>query len=281
MLGDPGSNAFEGTSSKMNQAPKHTGGLYLWVAALMFWVGAGTAFAGAPVVATLTSPANGATKVALSCTFQWTGVAAAQAYYLWVGTSPGTKDVVMTSGGLPASSTSYTAKNLPRGQTLYATIWTELAGIWWASQSSFTTVPPIAVLTSPANGATNVASSCTFRWTGVAAAQAYYLWVGTSPGAEERPPHERRTTGQQHFLHGEEPAARADALRDYLDGAGGGLVAGQQQHLHDCAHDRNPDDSGQRRDHGGFLLHVSVDGRGRSSSLLSLRGHEPRSQGPR
>ena len=170
---------------KLHQIHKHTHGLFLWVVALVSLLGAGTAFASAPAVATLTSPANGAKRVASPCTFKWTGVAAAQAYYLWVGTSPGAKDVVQTNGGLPASSTSYTATSLPYGQTLYATIWTELAGSWWPSSSTFTTALQIATLTSPANGAKRVASPCTFNWTGVAAAQAYYLWVGTSPGAKD------------------------------------------------------------------------------------------------
>jgi len=156
----------------------------IWTELAGHWYSSSSTFTTVPAIATLTSPADGATRVGSSCTFQWTGVPAAQAYYLYVGTSSGAKDLV-NAGSIPASSTSYTAKNLPFGQTLYATIWTELAGAWWASQSSFATVPPIAVLTSPADGATNVAFPCTFQWTTVAAAQAYYLWVGTSPGAED------------------------------------------------------------------------------------------------
>ena len=156
----------------------------IWTELAGVWWPSQSSFTTAPQIAVLTSPANGATKVASSCTFEWTGVASAQAYYLWVGTSPGAKDVV-NSRGLPASSTSYTVKNLPYGQTLYATIWTELAGHWWSSGSTFTTAPQIAVLTSPADGATKVTSSCTFQWTGVAAAQAYYLWLGTSPWTQD------------------------------------------------------------------------------------------------
>ena len=117
--------------------------------------------------------------------FQWTGVAAAQAYYLWVGTSPGTEDVLHTSGGLPAGTTSYTAKSLPYSQTLYATIWTELAGHWYSSSSMLTTGPKIAVLTTPANGATNVDPDLFFQWTSITGAQGYYLYVGTTPGAKD------------------------------------------------------------------------------------------------
>ena len=158
--------------------------LFLLKVVAVFVFGACGLFAGEPDVATLTSPANGATNVASSCTFQWTGVAAAQAYYLWVGTTPGTEDVV-NSRGLPASSTSYTAKSLPFGQTLYATIWTELAGHWYSNSSTFTTAPQIATLLYPADGATNVDPDCVFQWTSVAGAQAYYLWVGTSAGAKD------------------------------------------------------------------------------------------------
>jgi len=137
-----------------------------------------------PAIAVLTTPADGATKVTSPCVFQWTGVPAAQSYYLWVGTSSGAEDVV-NSRQLPASSTSYTAMSLPVGRTLYAAIWTELAGHWYSSCSTFTTGPQIAALTAPANGATNAAPDCVIQWTSVAGAQGYYLWVGTSPGTSD------------------------------------------------------------------------------------------------
>ena len=217
----------------------------IWTELAGIWWPSQSSFTTMPQIAVLTSPANGATNVASSCTFQWTGVAAAQAYYLWVGTSPGAEDVLHTSGGLPASSTSYTVKSLPCGQTLYATIWTELAGVWWTgNNSTFTTLPVIATLTTPANGATMVASSCTFQWTGVAATQAYYLYVGTSPLAKERRQH-GGTSGQQHLLYRGEPAIRADALCDDLDGAGGDLV-GEPEFVHHSAADCGADLAGQR-----------------------------------
>ncbi|MGO9273437.1 MAG: hypothetical protein ACLQOO_24895, partial [Terriglobia bacterium] len=40
-----------------------------------------------------------------------------------------------------------------------------------------------AILTSPANGATNVDPFQVFTWTVVPGASSYYLWIGTTPGA--------------------------------------------------------------------------------------------------
>ena len=268
--------AFQGVSQAVKNLPaQQTLYATIWTELAGVWWRNQSSFTTGPAIAILTSPVDGATGVAYPCTFQWTGVTGAQAYYLWVGTSPGARDVVNT-GERPAGSTSYTVNdlpyeqtlyatvwtevaetwwpgssitfttapriavlttfangatnvpvngtirwtsvpdaqahrltlgtksgasdvldtgafrgvshavnNLPAQQTLYATIWTELAGVWWQSQSSFTTAPVIATLISPANGAAGVASACTFQWTGVTGAQAYYLWVGTSPGARD------------------------------------------------------------------------------------------------
>jgi hypothetical protein len=156
----------------------------IWTELAGAWWTSQSSFTTMPPIAVPTSPADGATKVDPSCTFQWTGVTGAQAYYLWVGTSPGVEDVV-NSRGLPASSTSYTPKSLPFGQTLYATIWTELAGHWYPNSSTFTTAPQIATLIAPTNGANGVDPDCVFRWTSVPGAQGYYLYVGTSPGAKD------------------------------------------------------------------------------------------------
>ena len=60
-------------------------------------------------------PRQGAQNVDTSSPFQWTTVPGALAYYLYVGTSQGAKDLVNT-GEIP--QTSYTVPPLPSGVTL-------------------------------------------------------------------------------------------------------------------------------------------------------------------
>ena len=135
--------------------------------------------------ATLVFPANGATSVDLTQPMQWTSVGGATAYYLYVGTTVGAKDLVNTGEIL---QTSYLAGSAPIGQTLYARLWTKSGGVWRFVDSTFsaaTSAAPIATLTSPADVAVNVDLSQTIQWTTVAAAQAYYLYMGTTVGAKD------------------------------------------------------------------------------------------------
>src|SRR5262249_29644033 len=84
--------------------------------------------------ATILYPADGAVNADLSQPIQWTSVANVQAYYLYVGTTIGAKDLVDT-GELP--QTSYLAVQLPAGQTIYARMWTKAGGVWQYTDSSF------------------------------------------------------------------------------------------------------------------------------------------------
>jgi hypothetical protein len=121
-------------------------------------------------------PANGQTTPLPF--FRWSGVTGAQAYYLYVGTSFRSANLV-NSGEI--STLFYSANGLPTTSVLFATIWTKMNGNWTAKDITFTI--PAAALTSPSQGST-VGSATTFRWTSVANAQAYYLYVGTSRGAK-------------------------------------------------------------------------------------------------
>ena len=91
----------------------------------------------------------------------------------------------MNSGEI--GPTSYLAGGLPAGQTLYAHIWTKVAGVWRFTESTFsaaTSAPLTATITYPADGATNVDLTVPLQWTSVLNAQAYYLYVGTTVGAK-------------------------------------------------------------------------------------------------
>ena len=132
----------------------------------------------------LVKPANGATKVTPDpVQFNWTSTPPAQGYNLYVGTSLGANNVI-DSG--PTHVTSWRATLNPMTH-YYVRVWTELNGVWTNNynDSTFTTGPIVAELTSPANAATNVNPHLPvqFTWTSVPAAKDYKLYVGTSVGA--------------------------------------------------------------------------------------------------
>ena len=89
----------------------------------------------APLVAQFISPVNGATGVDTSKPIEWTAVADAQAYYLYIGTSRGATDLV-NSGEL--QGTSYQVNGVPAGQLLYARLWTKKGSIWRCTDMTFT-----------------------------------------------------------------------------------------------------------------------------------------------
>jgi hypothetical protein len=87
--------------------------------------------AAAPVLtATLTSPTANAT-MPQPAVFTWNAVPNAQAYVLRIGTTPGAFDLL----AVMTTATSHTAPPLPAGQTLHATLWTIIDGVWRSAQS--------------------------------------------------------------------------------------------------------------------------------------------------
>src|SRR5204862_1563824 len=117
--------------------------------------------------------------------FSWTGVPHATSYSLKVGRSPGTSDS-FSSGGLPSTQTSIVANGLPVGQVLYARLSTQHENLWYDVDSSFTAaVVPVqrATFTSIATDGNYMYGGQAFAWTTVPNAQAYYLYVGTTQGA--------------------------------------------------------------------------------------------------
>jgi hypothetical protein len=74
----------------------------------------------------ITSPTPGSTLTSASTTFTWSaGSGGAITYYLWVGTSPGTANLIDTGADTGTSATV----NLPTsGATIYVRLWTFIAG---------------------------------------------------------------------------------------------------------------------------------------------------------
>ena len=136
--------------------------------------------------AAITSPTPGSTLPGASTTFTWSaGTGGVTGYYLWVGTSPGTDNLV---GIGPLSGTSATV-NLPtNGAPIYVQVQTAFSngtavfsGSYMYTEDNVTA----AAITSPTPGSTLPGASTTFTWSaGTGGVTGYYLWVGTSPGTD-------------------------------------------------------------------------------------------------
>ncbi|MGC2108076.1 MAG: hypothetical protein WA655_01075 [Candidatus Korobacteraceae bacterium] len=155
----------------------------MWTKINGVWYYGDTTFSTGTGIARLTAPSNGATNVdpSLPVLFTWTSVPTEQAYYLYVGTAPGLSNIV-NSGETQA--TSWTATLSPLMQ-YYVRLWTKLSGVWRYNDSSFSTNTGIARLITPGNGANNIDPTLPvqFSWNSVPTEQAYYLYVGTTPGS--------------------------------------------------------------------------------------------------
>jgi hypothetical protein len=133
------------------------------------------------VLAQLSFPINGASGVSpVNPVFAWTSVSDGQAYYIYVGTSVGAKDV-LNSGAI--GTTSYAGPVLNSETTYYVRLFTEIGGAWsYFVDSTFTTAAGTAFVTFPGNGATNVDPYLTMTWNAVTGAQSYSVSIGTTPG---------------------------------------------------------------------------------------------------
>jgi hypothetical protein len=136
-----------------------------------------------PQKAELTSPAPGSTLTSASHTFQWTGGVGVAQYWLYVGTTPGSFDIVSRDAGTQLSTV---VNNLPtNGQTLYIRLHSHIGSWQWTDYTltASGTTTAKAQLTSPAPGSTLTSSTVTFNWTGGAGVAQYWLYVGTTPGS--------------------------------------------------------------------------------------------------
>jgi hypothetical protein len=139
-----------------------------------------------PGVATLVSPANGATSVASPVTFQWSAVSGATGYR--VIASIDNSNVTL---GSTTTATSLTA-NVPAGlavwyvQTLFGDCPTTLSarGTFTVTSGSSCANNQPPALVSPAQGAADVTSPVELRWNPVTGAIAYKLYVAINNSSE-------------------------------------------------------------------------------------------------
>jgi len=135
-----------------------------------------------PLTATLLYPPNGAVGVDQQQPARWTSVEGAEAYYLYVGSTRGAKDLI---DSFETQRTSFSIAGVPPGVPLYATLHTKKDGIWRHSDSTFTAAPIAPMFLYPTDGAVNVDGTQPFRWVPPAGAVAHQLRVGTSPGGND------------------------------------------------------------------------------------------------
>jgi exo-beta-1,3-glucanase (GH17 family) len=137
----------------------------------------------AAMKAQLTSPAPGSTLAGSTVTLQWTGGVGASQYWLYIGNTPGTFDLVNRNMG---SGLSTTVDALPTdGRTLYVRLHSMIGGIWQFNDYVLTatsTVSQKGELISPAPGSTLSSSTVVFQWTGGSGVSGFWLYVGTSVG---------------------------------------------------------------------------------------------------
>lgn len=154
----------------------------IWTEAGNQWRSADISFTVAPIARFIYPPAGGTGVELVSTPVQWTSVPGAQAYELWIGTASGTHDVLDSN---QTQATSFLPPpTLPIGAPLFARIWTESGNVWRSTDITFT-LAPVSSFIAPVNNADNVDLSQPITWRSVAGAQAYELWVGSAPGAND------------------------------------------------------------------------------------------------
>jgi subtilisin family serine protease len=138
----------------------------------------------------ITSPVPGVDEIDTSSVeFQWdANGASVQKWELWVGTSPGKKDVF--DGDVRGSAvTSQSVDCIPlTGDPLYVRLRFKIDGNWWFIDFQYTTAtladPP--EITVPSSGAILSDNQVTFNWhTGALCVDAWKLYVGTSQGTRD------------------------------------------------------------------------------------------------
>jgi hypothetical protein len=170
------SSLLNGTTYYWRVRAKNAVGVSPWSAKRSF-----TIIVAAPAAPMLTLPADKATNVAVNPMLTWNTVTGAASYRVQVSTSNtfGTiyvQDSTLTAGSKAISGLSNSTKYYWRVNA------TNVGGTGAWATDSFTTIiaaPGVPSLTSPANGATDVALSLTLNWSAATNAATYRLQVAT------------------------------------------------------------------------------------------------------
>ena len=110
----------------------------------------------------------------------WKSVVNASAYYLYIGSKKGDRDLF--DGG-ETSATSVPTPSLPENQRVFIRINTKINGIWHYSDSSFTQLRSASLSISADRG--SYSKFPAMKWDGVKNAQGYRLTLGTNIGTSD------------------------------------------------------------------------------------------------
>ena len=155
----------------------------------------------AATAAAMTSPTAGSAFSGASVTFDWTTIASATGYYLWIGsTGVGSNDIYNSA---EKTVTTYTFPRMPtNGETIYVRLSTNYNGVWVHNDYTYKAESLAAVLTAPTPNSTLTAASVTFDWTAPSGATGYYLWIGsTAVGSNDIYNSAEKTVTTYTFTH--------------------------------------------------------------------------------
>ncbi|MGS2739780.1 T9SS type B sorting domain-containing protein [Sinomicrobium sp. M5D2P17] len=143
-----------------------------------------------PDCTTITSPDNGTDNVALDAGITWNAVAEAAGYYVSIGTVSGGTDVL--NNHQVTGTTFDPATDFDENTTYYITVvpYNAQGSATGCTETSFTTeilatAPDCTVITSPADGAFDVATDTDISWNTIADADGYYISMGTTAGGAD------------------------------------------------------------------------------------------------
>jgi hypothetical protein len=130
---------------------------------------------------TLLVPGDNAQGVSRNAKLEWSAVEGADAYQVVLGSSAGASDL-LDSGTIAA--TSFQAERLPPQQQIFVRIGALVGGSWSYGQTSFVTQNTSVLMGVPPTS-DSIDVSQPLRWEPIAGAQAYYLYVGSTPGTKD------------------------------------------------------------------------------------------------
>ena len=145
----------------------------------------------APTCTNLIIPAHQETDVAIDTNLSWTAVPEATGYLVIVGTTEGGNEIV-NNVDVNNATTYDIPDDLLESRTYYVTIipYNDVDDASGCIEESFTTgdstsPPSCPILSTPANGATQVPLNTNLNWNGSGSAEGYRLNVGISSGGTD------------------------------------------------------------------------------------------------
>jgi hypothetical protein len=172
-----------GTAVTVTGLPFNGGSIYvrLWTRLGTLWISEDHVYAAWTMPAPQITPAAPYTFTGTSQAFSWVATGGDE-YALWVGTSPGGREI---ADRRPGTGTSVTVTGLPfNGSAVYVRLWDRIGSVWTYQDYVYTAwAMPVQQIT-PAPPYTFTGTSQVFSWVSTGADE-YALFVGSSPGASD------------------------------------------------------------------------------------------------